>query len=83
MITPTPNGEPGYDTLGWPRDALAVWIEADDRAQDDVRWAMPELGRALDRQAEHVKLPPEQRRVRVLRRPGQPQRPVPWEERNA
>lgn len=83
MTTPTPPDDlPGYDTLGWPRDALAVWIEADDSERQTVRDTLPELGAALDRQAEWVKNPPERRRPRWLRDPDQPQRPVPWQERD-
>lgn len=81
MTTPTTPEESGYDTLGWPRDALAVWIEADGPARDAVRQVMPELGMALDREADEV-MSPEPRRTRRLRGPGQPRRPVPWEERD-
>lgn len=81
MATPTtPPDPPGYDTLGWPRDVLAAWIEADEQARQAVREAAPEVAHALDRQAEWVKLPPGQRRTRRLRDPDQPPRPVPWQE---
>lgn len=76
---PTNPDPPGYDTLGWPRDVLAVWIEADVLARAAVREALPELGRALDRQADEV-MTPGPKRARRLRAPGQPARPVPWED---
>lgn len=80
MTTPTTPEPSGYDTLPWPKDALAVWVEADEPARDAVRQAMPELGRALDREAAVVELPPGKRRPRRLLAPGQRPRAVPWQE---
>lgn len=78
MTTQTPPDEPGYDNLPWPKDALAVWIEAEEPARDAVRAVMPELDKALDREADEV-MSPETRRPRRLRGPANP-RPVPWQE---
>lgn len=76
----TPSELPGYDTLPWPDDVLAAWMEADEQTRQGVRVAAPDVAAALDRQAEVVTTPRGERRTRVLRAPGQPRRPVPWEE---
>lgn len=81
MTNPTPPDDlPGYDTLPWPDDALAAWMEASTEARVAVRVALREMAEALDRQAAWVSDPANRGRPQI-RWPTEPQRPVPWRER--
>lgn len=77
MSAPTPPEDlPGYDTLRWPNDVLAVWIEGTDGAKDELRETWPDLAAALDREA--VQVLEHGDRPRWLT-PPERVRPVPWQ----